>query len=102
MEIFFCLPTLIKRYNVLEVNVMEKKLVVKMIRNCFKQYYAREPMPLGGQELAELTNRILQAKAEEPTAELYEVVNNFVYEFLAEEGNFHKSQFQIHLNFRLL
>jgi len=73
-----------------------------MIRNCFKQYYDREPLPLSEQELAELTNRILQAKAEEPTAELYEVVNNFVYEFLVGERNFHKSQFKIHLNFRFL
>jgi hypothetical protein len=61
---------------------MEKKLINKMILNCFKQYYKNESMPIGDKDLEELTNRIFQIKEEEPTADLYEVVNDTVYEFL--------------------
>jgi hypothetical protein len=53
-----------------------------MIKNCFKQYYEPDSMPIGEKELEELINRILQTNAEEPTADLYEVVNDTVYEFL--------------------
>ncbi|MFF2448700.1 YqzH family protein [Neobacillus sp. NPDC058068] len=62
---------------------MEKKLVVKMIKNCFKQYYEAESMPIGDKDLEELTKRIFQIKEDEPAADLYEVVNDIVYEFLA-------------------
>lgn len=61
---------------------MEKKLITKMIKNCLKQYYESDSMPIGEKELEEMTNRILQTKEEEPTADLYEVVNDMVYEFL--------------------
>ncbi|PLS01662.1 YqzH family protein [Neobacillus cucumis] len=61
---------------------MDKKLVVKMIKNCFKQYYETDSIPIGEQDLNLLTNRILQWKEDEPTADLYEVVNDVVYEFL--------------------
>lgn len=61
---------------------MEKKLVVKMIKNCFKQYYGGDSMPVSEQDLEVLTHRILQFKKEEPQADLYEVVNDLVYEFL--------------------
>jgi hypothetical protein len=62
---------------------MEKKLVVKMIRNCFKQYYeAVDSMPISDQDLEELTRRILKTQEEDPDTNLYEVVNDTVYEFL--------------------
>ncbi|MEH7095106.1 YqzH family protein [Neobacillus vireti] len=61
---------------------MEKKLVVKMIKNCFKQYYETDTLPVSEQDLAQLANRILERKKGEPTADLYEVVNDIVYEFL--------------------
>ncbi|MGG1675048.1 YqzH family protein [Neobacillus sp. NRS-1170] len=61
---------------------MEKKLVVKMIKNCFKQYYEADSMPVDEKDLEVLVNRILQTKDEEPSADLYEVVNDMVYEFL--------------------
>ncbi|CAH2716363.1 hypothetical protein BACCIP111895_03548 [Neobacillus rhizosphaerae] len=61
---------------------MEKKLINKMIVNCFKQYYESDSMPIGEKDLEELTKRIFQIKEEEPTADLYEVVNDIVYEFL--------------------
>ncbi|MCM3766472.1 MULTISPECIES: YqzH family protein [Bacillaceae] len=62
--------------------VMEKKLVVKMIKNCFKQYYRGDSLPVDDQEMEELVKRILQTKHEEPAADLYEVVNDMVYEYL--------------------
>ena len=61
---------------------MERKLIVKMIKNCFKQYCEPDFTPISERDLEELTNRILQTKEEEPTADLYEVVNDLVYEFL--------------------
>jgi hypothetical protein len=72
-----------KRYNEEERCVrMEKKLIKKMILNCFKQYYEAESMPISDKDLEELTIRIFQLKEEEPTANLFEVVNDAVYEFL--------------------
>jgi hypothetical protein len=62
--------------------LMDKKLVVKMIKNCFKQYYGADSAPIGDKDLEELTQRIFQLKEEEPTADLYEVINDTVYEFL--------------------
>ena len=61
---------------------MDKKLVVKMIKNCFKQYYVADSTPIGDKDLEELTNRILQLKEDEPATDLYEVINDTVYEFL--------------------
>lgn len=63
---------------------MDKKFVVKMIKNCFKQYYEADATPIGDKDLEELVERILQMKKEDPAADLYEVVNDTVYEFLAE------------------
>lgn len=61
---------------------MEKKLVVKMIKNCFRQYYEVDSMPISERDLEELAKRILNAKKEEPNVDLYEAVNDAVYEFL--------------------
>jgi hypothetical protein len=61
---------------------MEKKLVVKMINNCFKQYYETDSIPISEQELEQLINRILQWKEDEPAADLYEIVNDVIYEYL--------------------
>ncbi len=64
---------------------MDKKLVVKMIRNCFKQYYSEAgSLPMDDKELEELADRILIAKKEDPSVDLYEVVNDMVYEFLTD------------------
>jgi hypothetical protein len=62
---------------------VDKKLVVKMIKNCFKQYYEEDATPIGDRALEDLVERIIQTKKEEPSADLYEVVNDMVYEFLA-------------------
>ncbi len=53
-----------------------------MIKNCFKQYYEADSMPIGEKDLEVLTKRIFQLKEDEPTANLYEVINDTVYEFL--------------------
>ncbi|AIM15527.1 MULTISPECIES: YqzH family protein [Neobacillus] len=61
---------------------MEKKLVIKMIRHCFKQYGEVDPLPVGEKEMEDLVHQILQIKNEDPAADLYEVVNDAVYEYL--------------------
>ncbi len=53
-----------------------------MIKNCFKQYYETDSSPISEQDMELLTKRILQLKEGEPKADLYEVVNDVVYEFL--------------------
>lgn len=62
---------------------MEKKLIIKMIKNCFKQYYSEvDSLPMNHEDLEELADRIITLKEEQPGVELYEVVNDTVYEFL--------------------
>jgi len=63
---------------------MEKKLVIKMVKNCFKQYYEADSTPISEKDLEELVNRVFQIKEEEPTADLIDVVNDVVYEFLTD------------------
>jgi hypothetical protein len=62
---------------------MEKKLIKKMILNCFKQYYETDTIPLNEKDMEGLIGEILKAKEEEPATDLYEVVNDRVYEFLS-------------------
>ncbi|MDP4162163.1 MAG: YqzH family protein [Bacillota bacterium] len=62
---------------------MDKKLIFKMIQNCFKQYYQNnENLPLSERDYEELYNQITQLKARHPEAELYEIINDSVYEFI--------------------
>ncbi|AZU63233.1 YqzH family protein [Neobacillus mesonae] len=63
---------------------MEKKLVEKMIKNCFKQYYEGDSIPLSDKDLEELTNKILQANESALDDDLYAVVNDAVYDFLTK------------------
>ncbi|WP_286229068.1 YqzH family protein [Neobacillus mesonae] len=63
---------------------MEKKLVEKMIMNCFKQYYEGDSIPLSDKDLEELTNKILQANESALDDDLYAVVNDAVYDFLTK------------------
>ncbi|MDF2856093.1 MAG: hypothetical protein K0Q87_1944 [Neobacillus sp.] len=54
-----------------------------MIKNCFRQYYSEvDSLPMSEKNLEELAYRIIQMKTEQPTANLYEVINDAVYEFL--------------------
>jgi hypothetical protein len=62
---------------------MEKKLIIKMIKNCFRQYYSEvDTLPMNNEDLEELANRIIEIKTEQPAIDLFEVVNDTVYEFL--------------------
>ena len=55
-----------------------------MIKNCFKQYYSEvDTLPMSSEDLEELADRIIQIKEEQPAVDLYEAVNDTVYEFLA-------------------
>jgi hypothetical protein len=66
-----------------EVQEMEKKLIIKMIKNCFKQYYSEvDSLPVSEEDLDELSDQIIQIKEEQPAIDLYEAVNDTVYEFL--------------------
>jgi hypothetical protein len=62
---------------------MERKLIIKMIINCFKQYYSEiDSLPMSSNDLEALADRIIQIKIEQPALDLYEAVNDTVYEFL--------------------
>jgi hypothetical protein len=62
---------------------MEKRLIIKMVKNCFKQYYSEvDSLPMSSNDLEALADRIIQIKIEQPTVDLYEAVNDTVYEFL--------------------
>ncbi len=68
-----------------EVHKMEKKLIIKMIKNCFKQYYSEvDSLPMSSGDLEELAERIIEIKNEQPSLDLYEAVNDTVYEFLTD------------------
>lgn len=58
-------------------------MIIKMIKNCFKQYYSEvESLPMSSDDLEELADRIIQIKVEQPNVDLYDAVNDTVYEFL--------------------
>ncbi|WML47624.1 YqzH family protein [Neobacillus sp. PS3-34] len=62
---------------------MDKKFIFKMIQNCFKQYYAKsENLPLSKDDYEELYERIVLIKEQQPEAELHEIINDSVYEFI--------------------
>ncbi|MGG5253707.1 YqzH family protein [Neobacillus sp. SM06] len=67
---------------------MDKRLIEKMIQNCLKQYDSdRETLPVGLREMDKLYSQIYAVKAAEPEADLYEIVNDVVYEFLTAGEN---------------
>ncbi|WP_274855050.1 YqzH family protein [Bacillus methanolicus] len=64
---------------------MEKKFVIKMIENCFKQYgHNRESIPLSEEEYEQLYKKVMDLIEEEPLGNLYTIVNDVVYEYLTE------------------
>jgi hypothetical protein len=70
---------------VVEAGRMDKKLIRKMIQNCFKQYYSdAELLPISNADIEMICSQILKIKREEPSADLYEIVNDRVYEFLTD------------------
>jgi YqzH-like protein len=64
---------------------MEKKFVVKMIENCFKQYgHNRESLPLNEDDCEQLYQKVMDLIEEEPLSDLYTIINDVVYEYLTE------------------
>ncbi|SFA97430.1 MULTISPECIES: YqzH family protein [unclassified Bacillus (in: firmicutes)] len=63
---------------------MDKKFIYKMIENIFKQYYQHgENLPLNKSDYDRLYEEILTVKATETDADLYDIINDVVYEFLS-------------------
>lgn len=62
---------------------MDRKLICKMIQNCFKQYYSEtDTLPVNKEDMEMLYDEIVKIKSEEPNVDLYELVNDTVYEFI--------------------
>jgi hypothetical protein len=57
---------------------MEKKLIYKMIRQCFQQYEHEA----SEEDYQKLYDRIIEKKTQEEPITLYELINDVVYEYL--------------------
>ena len=62
---------------------MDKKLIRKMVQKCFVQYRHDESLPFGEAEFEEIYTKITEQKNQEPEADLHDIINDAVYEFLA-------------------
>jgi hypothetical protein len=61
---------------------MDKKFILKMIEQNFKQYHRDlETSPLGEEDCEQLYLKIIEIKTE-TNADLYDIVNDVIYEFL--------------------
>lgn len=61
---------------------MEKKFILKMIQQSFKQYHRDlEKNPLREDDCEQLYQQIMHLKIE-TNADLHEIVNDVIYEFL--------------------
>ncbi|ART77050.1 hypothetical protein B4U37_13770 [Sutcliffiella horikoshii] len=64
---------------------MERNLVKKMIRNCFIQYqHDVESVPLNEEEYEKMAEEVSRAVAEDADLEVFDAVNDVVYEFLSK------------------
>jgi len=64
---------------------MERKLVKKMIRNCFIQYqHDWESVPLSEEEYEKMAEEIKESIANDPESDVYEVIQDAVYEYLSK------------------
>jgi hypothetical protein len=62
---------------------MDKKLIRKMIQKCFVQYRHDDSLPFSEAEFKEIYEKIVELKKDEPEADLHDIINDAVYEFLA-------------------
>ncbi|WP_174734227.1 YqzH family protein [Mesobacillus harenae] len=63
---------------------MDEKLLRKMILSCFRQYqHDADSVPLNEAEYEEFIREIMDKQASDPKADLYEIINDIVYEYLA-------------------
>jgi hypothetical protein len=64
---------------------VENKLLRKMIRNCFIQYqHDLESVPLSEEDYIRMTAEITEILQKEETSDVFEVVNDVVYEYLSQ------------------
>lgn len=64
---------------------MDEKLLQKMIRNCFLQYHHDlDSVPLTAKEYTELINLIKKEKESNPDQDIYDLINDLVYEYLTK------------------
>jgi hypothetical protein len=64
---------------------MDTKLLKKMIRNCFSSYnHDINTFPLTNEDYEELCKKIISEKEKQPDIELYELVNDLVYDYLTK------------------
>ncbi|WP_404346721.1 hypothetical protein LG311_13490 [Sutcliffiella horikoshii] len=64
---------------------MERNLVKKMIRNCFIQYqHDFESVPLNEEEYEKMAGEVNQLTSEDPALDVFEVVQDVVYEYLSK------------------
>ncbi len=57
---------------------MEKKLIYKMIRQCFQQYEHEA----SAEDYEKLYERIIEEQIKEEHIPLYELINDVIYEYL--------------------
>lgn len=62
---------------------MDKELIRKMLQKCFVQYHHEGSLPFGEAEFDEIHIKIVEQKKEEPEADLHDIINDAVYEFLS-------------------
>ncbi len=64
---------------------VERNLFRKMIRNCFIQYqHDFHSIPLSEEEYEKLAEKVQKIINEDPKSDVYEAVNDVVYEYLSE------------------
>ncbi|PLR99834.1 YqzH family protein [Bacillus sp. T33-2] len=67
----------------IEVHDVDEKLIRKMIEKCFRQYrHESDELPLNEQDYKILCRKIAEMKANEPGADLHDIINDAVYEYL--------------------
>jgi hypothetical protein len=67
------------------VGKMDEKLLKKMIRNCFSHYcHDMDIFPLANDDYEQLYRKIILEKEKQPDIELYELINDLVYEYLTK------------------
>lgn len=63
---------------------MDRSYMEKMVRKCFLQYsYERDSMPLSGEDLEKIFDKIEKTQGEDPGADLIDIINDAVYEYLS-------------------
>lgn len=67
---------------------MDEALIKNMIRNCFYQYhYTKETLPLSESDYRQLLEEVRRMQGDQPSAELYEIIEDAVYEFITNSNS---------------